>query len=193
MTKEISAERKIRDALVDLLRQKPFHKISITDITKSANINRSTYYYHYYDTEEVLNKVIKVAVEDLIKKMLQSIPEDEEFTIDSNVLPSTKVMFDHIYKYKRYYSTLIKSDVSNRFVNTFVDSLFDFNIKLEVTFNHSLTDIIDREMHANLHSHAAFGQVKYWIDHDFEQSSEYMAKQLTNFLFMKIDNIVYTK
>lgn len=193
MTTEISAERKIRNALVNLLEEKSFHKISVTDITKSADINRSTYYYHYYDIEEVLDKVIKVAVEDLIKKLLQSMPESETFTIDSTVLTPTKVMFDHIYEYKRYYSALIKSDVSHRFVNTFIESLFNLNSNLKVTFNHSSKHIIDQEMHANLYSHAAFGQVKYWIDHDFEQSSEYMAKQLTSSLFMEVDSIAYKK
>lgn len=43
----------------------------------------------------------------------------------------------------------------------------------------------------NLHAHAAFGQVKYWIDHNFKQSADYMAKQLTNIMFTKVSTIVY--
>lgn len=190
MTKEISAERKIRDALVDLLVQKPFHKITVTDIIKNANINRSTYYYHYYDIDEVLDKVIKVAVEDLLEKMLNSISTREKFTVDKS--PSTKVMFDHIYRYKKYYANLMKSDVSFRFANKFVAALTEFNYKLNITFEQSSSEMfIDRDMHANSYSYAIFGQLKYWVDHHFEYSSEYMSEQLTNFMLGKVNNLMH--
>lgn len=191
MTQKISAERKIRDALVDLLIKKPFHKITVTDITSTAHINRSTYYYHYYKIDEVLDKVIQVAVEDLIEIMLKSISSHGKYTIDNRILPSTKIMFSHIYKYRKYYTALIGSDVSNRFSNTFVIAITDFNSRLKVTFNDDIDLLINRKMHDNFYAYAAFGQVKYWIDNDFEHSAEYMAEQLTNFMFMKVENIVY--
>lgn len=191
MTEKISAERKIRDALVDLLVEKPFHKITVTDITNTADINRSTYYYHYYEIDEVLDKVIKVAVEDLIDIMLKSISAHGKYTIDNRVLPSTEVMFKHIYKYQRYYSSLINSDVSNRFSNTFVTAITDFNSRLKITFDDSSYLFIDKKIHDNFYSYAAFGLVKYWIDNNFEQSSEFMAEQLTNFMFKKAESIRY--
>lgn len=47
----------IRNALVSLMREKPFDKISITDIVKRADINRGTFYAHYKNQEEVLEKI----------------------------------------------------------------------------------------------------------------------------------------
>ena len=194
LAQELSAEIKIRDALVTLLTKKPFHKITITDITKVAEINRSTYYYHYYEIEEVLDKIIQVSVEDLIEIMLLSLESQHTFTIDQDILPSTRAMFKHIDKHKKYYTALINSDVSNRFSQAFITSIYEFNSKLSVTFEDNIEHIeINEDILNNLYAHAAFGQVKYWIDHNFEQSSDYMAKQMTNIMFTKMTSIIYPK
>src|SRR5699024_9063397 len=63
-----------------------------------------------------------------------------------------------------------------------------------VTFEDNIEHIeINEDILNNLYAHAAFGQVKYWIDHNFEQSSDYMAKQMTNIMFTKMTSIIYIK
>ena len=123
--------------------------------------------------------------------MLKSISTHGKYTIDNRILPSTKIMFSHIYKYRKYYTALISSDVSNKFSNTFVTAITNFNSRLKMTFDDDINLLINRKMYDNFYAYAAFGQVKYWVDNHFEQSSEYMAEQLTNFMFIKVENIVY--
>lgn len=48
----------IRDALMTLLRTKPYSKISVTEICRVADINRGTFYIHYYDVEDVLEELL---------------------------------------------------------------------------------------------------------------------------------------
>ena len=55
----------IRNALVSLLQEKPFEKITITDIVRKADINRGTFYAHYRDTTEVLEKIRKDVISDI--------------------------------------------------------------------------------------------------------------------------------
>ena len=45
---------------LDLLRQKPFDKITVRDIVESANINRNTFYYYYSDIYELLEEIFSV-------------------------------------------------------------------------------------------------------------------------------------
>ena len=45
----------IRNALVSLMQEKPFEKITVTDIVKRADINRGTFYAHYKDSRQVLD------------------------------------------------------------------------------------------------------------------------------------------
>ena len=47
----------IRKALMELLRQKPIQAISIKELCESAGINRGTFYAHYTDMYDLLQKI----------------------------------------------------------------------------------------------------------------------------------------
>ena len=56
----LRSKRLIREALVTMMRQKPFEKITITDIVKTADINRGTFYVAYSsDTKIINNKFVE--------------------------------------------------------------------------------------------------------------------------------------
>ena len=54
----------IKQALLELMESKSFEKITITDICKKAEINRGTYYLHYYELSEVLDELLDEALTD---------------------------------------------------------------------------------------------------------------------------------
>ncbi len=64
--KEINAEDRrtkytrqvIRDSLMELLNRKPYSKITVTEICRLAEINRGTFYIHYYDVDDVLDDIL---------------------------------------------------------------------------------------------------------------------------------------
>lgn len=60
----------IKDTLLKLLKKKAFSKITVTEICKLAEINRGTFYLHYYDTDDVLNDILS----DMLAET-KSIPE----------------------------------------------------------------------------------------------------------------------
>lgn len=55
----VRTRKAIMDALVQLIIQKDFSKITVTDITNIAVINRATFYYHFTDKYELLIAFIK--------------------------------------------------------------------------------------------------------------------------------------
>ncbi len=68
---KIRSKNMIRKAFFELLEEKEYNKITVTDIVKKADLNRSTFYAHYADiraiTEELENEVIDKMME-LLKK-----------------------------------------------------------------------------------------------------------------------------
>lgn len=78
----IRSRRMIRQAFWELLRERPFDKITVTDIVTRADINRSTFYAHYDDiyhlansiTDEILEKTAK-SINNLDIAMLFSDPK----------------------------------------------------------------------------------------------------------------------
>lgn len=55
----------IRDALMELLNTKPYSKISVTEICRLAEINRGTFYIHYYDVNDVLDDILNRSFSDV--------------------------------------------------------------------------------------------------------------------------------
>ena len=89
----IRSKTLIRNALVSLMQEKPFEKISITDVVKRADINRGTFYAHYRDTKEVLEKMRDEALEKLQTAF-------SRFTPDS-VICNPRQLFDAISDFVR--------------------------------------------------------------------------------------------
>ncbi|WP_152657687.1 TetR/AcrR family transcriptional regulator [Oceanobacillus sp. CFH 90083] len=67
----LRTRRLIMDAFISLSEKKEFSDIRITDITEEAMINRATFYYHYEDKYDLLEKVLsEVLLFNLDKKAL---------------------------------------------------------------------------------------------------------------------------
>ena len=76
----IRSRRFIRQAFMELLKEKKFEKITVTDIVNRADINRSTFYAHYPDVrglvEDILDEVVRKSTQLIREMNYQSIFED---------------------------------------------------------------------------------------------------------------------
>lgn len=84
----------IKESLIELLKDKEIHQVTVTDICKKADVNRGTFYSHYKDAfdllqsmeDELFNQVIvyltEIPVEDytdiLLIKVFELIVENKE-------------------------------------------------------------------------------------------------------------------
>ncbi|MEI5906820.1 TetR/AcrR family transcriptional regulator [Bacillus spongiae] len=74
--RSVRTRKFIIDSLIELLEKKDFNSIKISDITSGAMINRATFYHHFLDKYDLLEKVIK---EVLIENVLQELSNNKEF------------------------------------------------------------------------------------------------------------------
>lgn len=47
----------LKESLLDLMKEKPVDKITPTELCRKANINRNTFYSHYYTVRDVLSEI----------------------------------------------------------------------------------------------------------------------------------------
>ena len=59
----------IKEAFIDLIEIKGYNYVSVSDITKRANINRNTFYLHYKDKEDLIIKLLGEAYARLDKEL----------------------------------------------------------------------------------------------------------------------------
>ena len=53
----IRTKKEIKETFISLLEEKNFEKISVRDLTERAGINRGTFYLHYLDKYDLLDKL----------------------------------------------------------------------------------------------------------------------------------------
>lgn len=63
----------IEQSFLELLKEKPVAKVTVTELCERAQINRATFYKHYMDVPDLLEKI----EEDLFNKIRSSFDEEE--------------------------------------------------------------------------------------------------------------------
>ncbi len=72
----------IKDAFVSLLKKRPIKDISVKELCAEANINRSTFYFHYTDVYDLLEQIEQEMFDDL-RKMLDTSSYDLVYLANS--------------------------------------------------------------------------------------------------------------
>lgn len=52
-----NTQNKIKEVLIELLAEKPINKITIQDICRKADVNRTTFYTHFNDIYDLMRKI----------------------------------------------------------------------------------------------------------------------------------------
>ena len=86
MTKKIDprvirTKNLIMEAVIELTAKKDFKDITIKDITDTATINHATFYNHFYDKYDLLEKVIR---ESFMRDVIQEVSNHKVINVDTN-------------------------------------------------------------------------------------------------------------
>ncbi len=108
----------LQEALLSLMLEKPFTRISIAEITDQAQVSRPTFYLHYRNKEEVL--------EDYLDSMYKNFMDDMQPYLDSIIQGKLAVkFFEQIADQAVFLRSLIDSEVSNLVMNKLYKYCYD--------------------------------------------------------------------
>lgn len=68
----LKTKKAIKNAYLTLLEKKDYADISVKELVDLADINRSTFYLHYYD----INQVFEELIDEVFEKVSSAIPEE---------------------------------------------------------------------------------------------------------------------
>lgn len=69
----------LRDSLIELMREKPLHEITIKAICEKADINRSTFYHHYGSQYDLFDDIVQEISASIWKIIDESRQKNEKF------------------------------------------------------------------------------------------------------------------
>ncbi|MBQ9229143.1 MAG: TetR/AcrR family transcriptional regulator [Eubacterium sp.] len=117
----LRSKRLIKEAFLELIQEKPVSKITVTEIIRLADINRSTFYAHYPDVYGVL----EAFEDDTVDKLMSILTDFDYKNFFSNPLPLLLRINRYIDENLELYQTLIKQNgadsVFRKLHNTFIE------------------------------------------------------------------------
>lgn len=87
----------IIDAFWKILEEKPYNKITVKDIVEYCDVNRNTFYYHFHDIPDLLDRVLKQNADQIIQNYRQFDDPIDCLEIMVQSILKRKNAFLHIY------------------------------------------------------------------------------------------------
>jgi AcrR family transcriptional regulator len=165
-------DKLLLEALIALTVQKGFAAVTVSDLTKYAEINRATFYRHYEDKFDLLNRYARTVYE-----LLDSMP-DAGLPLPADVsarpaAPGLVAIFEHIRANARFYRVMLGPNGDPMFADTvrqYVKKRIWRSLPAALQRDNRAVD-----MYLSYSSSASIGAVLWWLDHDMPWSAKQMA------------------
>lgn len=174
----VKTQNLLYQTLVDLLKDKPFEEIKVSDICGTALINRSTFYAHYNDKYELLAAYIN-SLKDALTRELEknnNISNSKEYYMEM-----IKLFLDHIEEKKNVYISVM---INNQNSIT-MDILYDV-ISSDVTKRIQNDDLSTGGIPSGIISKFYIGAVLSVGLEWLRNSSKYTKEEIINYLDLLI-------
>lgn len=175
-------KKMIKDAYLELLERNPSEKISVTDICKVADVNRSTFYMYYEDIimlrKDIENDVL--AQIPVLSDMPETITSDEQFV---DILER---FFSYIQENRRMFRILILQSDNRAFNRRLIENVlekyhFDSTVDNHLLAKYEYVFIVS----------GVIGLLGSWIEDDFPMSAKKFSRLVLQMALMaaEIENI----
>ncbi|WP_432361541.1 TetR/AcrR family transcriptional regulator [Sporosarcina sp. UB5] len=166
------------EALLGLMEEKDYKKITVMEISERSTLNRATFYLHYYDKDELLEQMLDEALENL---RISVQVKDIEFKYDSdNPHPIFIRLFTKMIEQNRFYRIMLVQEKVPYFtesvraiIETLVEKATQYMVEDKIKFN------VPVDMSNAYFASAYLGVIIWWLKNDMPYTPEHMAKQLT--------------
>ncbi|CAM3085247.1 TetR/AcrR family transcriptional regulator [Paenibacillus lupini] len=168
----------IMNALMQLIAEKDFEKITINEIAERADVNRGTVYSHYSDKYDLLDKCIENQLIHLMESCY-SIDATGPYPTKAPLLLTIK----EIEKNALIYKTLLSiKDVPSFRVH--LSSMINKQIMEHMKDNELSLDELGKSIYAQFMSSAIVGVIEWWFTQSMPCSAEELTERLWSLLEM---------
>ena len=175
----LKTRKAIKEAFLTLIQTKGYERITIQDIADQAMINRNTFYLHYADKPDLMEKLCQESVEGLLQVeclTIKNIHDVDEAMIISNL----KEIFYAVEENIVFFKTMLSENGQPNFnfhlkevlKNSFLLNIDDNDLKMKVNLEYMISGLV--------------GVICLWIS-DYENLSvEEIIKQLSKIYFNNV-------
>ncbi|MDQ0886701.1 AcrR family transcriptional regulator [Paenibacillus sp. V4I9] len=168
----------IRDAFIELLHELELEKITVNRIAERATINRVTFYLHYRDIPDMIDRLAEDMINE-IHAILKEAPNRPGFNMEIMIK-----LLEHIAENSKFYKVLLASRRIPVFTERLMKLIADFITSRMNTLEASLTLNVQKDIAIWYGSSAIIGTIVFWLRNDLPYTPIFLATQLSELLHL---------
>ncbi|WP_099360767.1 TetR/AcrR family transcriptional regulator [Fredinandcohnia onubensis] len=180
----------LKHALIDLIKEKGYHSVSVKDIVDKASYNRSTFYVHYHDKIDL--------AEDLLDFMMVGLWD----SVGKHHLPGQKVytskigkpsfnIVSYIYEHRDFFELIKYDDTLPGLHTSFPQTIL--KIYQEKFIFETINNIpVNMDYFKRYTAYGFYGLIQNWITSGFKESQEEFIEEVIELTKTHIYSFKYT-
>lgn len=174
----LKTKKCLTNTLMQLLQKQHFNSITVTQLCQIAMINRSTFYAHYANIDELFKQHFYTIMADLrqdYKTVLENLHRLEQHSMEP--------LFHHILKHRSFYDILLSENAPLHYL-----ALFNKYIVLfpKEAIEKNAQQNTNLELYYAFCASATMGMIYYWKKSGYQLSPQQMSIQTMKFFTKNI-------
>jgi AcrR family transcriptional regulator len=173
MIKRKNAKIILSESLIDIVKNRPITKITIEDIVNNCGYDRSVFYYHFINKNDLINWTFFYQTDEILEKYRDLEPWGE--------------VLGRILVFLKEYNNLFSKVITLYGTNSFYDSYrkyteLDYLTHIKKTLHLSNKESLDSKIESAIkfNSYGALGYVKQWAERGMKEDPKSIGHILAN-------------
>lgn len=189
--------RQLRQALLALILEKGYDSVTIEEITRQADLGRTTFYLHYKDKEELLLESIDTIADDLKAQIGLveggSLADPAVVPLGLNPGGAIELVFRHSAENATLYRVILNGGAASKALSRLQDIVSE---AAQMFFMRRMQPVVrppEFPPGVILHyfSSALLGLVNWWLQADMPYPPEVMAKAFISLFFGGVRQVIF--
>ncbi len=166
-------KRLIQDSLIQLLQEQSIDEITVTAVCKAADINRGTFYAHYEDVKDCMNRMEQDATKELLAVI-------DEHSIPDSLQAILTGIFEVVKKRHAVTSFILTTDQD--FLMSFIATT-KREILAQIPSKVPGIGSREKEYMFEYYLNGIVGVVRYWLKTGLNESPEELASFINDWWY----------
>ena len=175
----LTTKKAIAYTFKDLLKEKPFNKITVNDIANKCDINRQTFYYHFQDIKDLVEWICIDEVDNILKKKDECENWEDKFLLIFKIMEEEKIFVKNIYH-------SVSAEVLRNNLYRLVYPIIYSEI-VEKSKGKNLREE-EKKFITDFYKYAFVSIVLNWIDNGMNENPEIIVLKVSNLITGTIDH-----
>ncbi|MFC7394541.1 TetR/AcrR family transcriptional regulator [Scopulibacillus cellulosilyticus] len=165
----LKSQKAIQSAFLEMLVDEGFDDITVKNITEKADLGRKTFYLHYIDKYDLLDKIVDDHLEQL-----REICDQKQ---NKGFIEGAVIWFNFFEQHQSFFASLFRSNSTLSFRNKLLTFIMG-EIDKKLNSNAPLNQNIDKYIILKFLGTAVMGVVESYVLEELTGDTEAVAKQL---------------